>query len=229
MQAPYYDADGIVIYHGDCRDFLPDFSWVDAVVTDPPYGLLSTPGKIHMAGGRVGDAAWGDWDTVVSWDWVPMCTGVAVMVVFHDHKEAGMAVAALAAIDIPLRQFLYWDKGDSGINPRANFVNCVEQAVYGRRGMEPWHGGGAMPNIFRLNRCATPDHPTQKPVELMQWIVRCVTDVQTCVLDPFMGSGSTLVAAKKLGRFAIGIEIEERYCEIAAERLSQRVLPFEVA
>lgn len=222
---PYYDHAGITIYHGDCREILPHVS-ADVVVTDPPYGLLDRPGKIHMAGGVVGDADWGEWDKSASWDWLPLCSGVTAVVAFHDHKDATNAAEALRLADIPLRQFLYWDKGDSGINPRRNFVNVVEQAIYGRRGVGPWNGGGASVNMLRLNRLATPLHPTQKPVPVMAWILRIVTDELSVVLDPFMGSGTTLVAAKQLGRKAIGIEIEERYCEIAAKRLAQEVFDF---
>jgi len=229
---PYYDDDGITIYHGDSLAILPRLH-ADVLIADPPYGLLDRGGKIHMAGGVVGDADWGEWDRVASWDWLALCVGISAAVVFHDHKDAGRAVAALTDAQIPLRQFLFWDKGDAGLNPRANFVNCVEQAVYGRRGPKPWNGGGATPNIFRLNRRATPYHPTQKPLELMRWIVRCVTDPSSLVLDPFAGSGSTLVAAKQLGRKAIGIEIAEKYCEIAAMRVRdsrhQDVLPLEEA
>jgi site-specific DNA-methyltransferase (adenine-specific) len=221
---PYYEHAGITIYHGDCREILPALH-ADVVVTDPPYGLLNVGGKIHMAGGVIGDAAWGEWDTTCSWDWLSLCVGIVAVVAFHDHKDASNAAEALKANDLPLRQFLYWDKGDSGINPRSNFVNCIEQAIYGRRGMRPWNGGGATPNVFRFNRCATPHHPTQKPVDVMKWIIRCVTDVTSLIMDPFSGSGSTLRAAKDLGRKAIGIEIEERYCEIAAKRMAQEVLP----
>jgi site-specific DNA-methyltransferase (adenine-specific) len=224
---PFYDHAGIQIFLGDCRHVLPNIT-AEVIVTDPPYGLLDRDGKIHMAGGVVGDAAWGAWDESASWDWVALCREVTAAVVFHDHKDAGRAVAALAAADLPLRQFLYWDKGDSGINPRRNFVNCVEQAVYARRGTTPWNGGGATPNIFRFNRGPTPFHPTQKPVEVMAWIIRAVTDRESVVLDPFMGSGSTLVAAKLLGRKAIGIEMSEDYCRIAVRRLQQEVLPLHV-
>ena len=71
-------------------------------------------------------------------------------------------------------------------------------------------------------------HPTQKPIALMEWCLQFIKG-ELLVLDPFMGSGTTLVAAKRIGRRAIGIEIEERYCEIAAKRLAQRALPLGVA
>jgi len=224
-------ADAFVqLFHGDCYEILPTVS-ADVVVTDPPYGLLADSGKVHMGGGVVNEADWGEWDRVASWDWLALCQGIVAAVVFHDHKDATRAWEGLAAVGVPPRQFLYWDKGDSGLNPRRNFVNCVEQAIYGRRGTSPWNGGAITPNILRVNRAPTPDHPTQKPIALMSRILRVVTDVGTMVLDPFAGSGSTLVAAKVLGRKSIGIEIDEKYCEIAARRISmtnfQEVLPWE--
>jgi len=83
-----------------------------------------------------------------------------------------------------------------------------------------------IPNVLRLGKIipSADEHPTQKPVELMRFFMRLHTDPADLILDPFMGSGTTLVAAKQLGRRAIGIEIEEKYCAVAVERLAQGVL-----
>jgi DNA modification methylase len=222
---PYYEQDGIAIYHGDCREILSQLGPVDHVITDPPYGLMEDEGKVQMRGAVVG-LDYGDWDKSYSFDWIALSRTFHSLTVFHDQKRGTEVWQAGVAAGFTLKQYLYWDKGDSGINPRHNFVNAVEQAIYMRRPeSKAWHGGGAYPNIFRLNRCPTPLHPTQKPEELIAWIIKAVSRCDDTILDPFMGSGTTLVAAKRLGRKAIGIELNEKYCEIAVKRLAQAVLP----
>lgn len=221
---PYYEGDGVVVYYGDCNELLPSIGPVDHVITDPPYGLMAQGGKVQMRG-EVVDQDYGEWDTTeATYEWIaclPPATGC--LVVFHDFAMTTTVRRVASGAGWPAKHSLFWDKGDSGINPRKNFVNAVEMASYFRRDQR-WNGGGSRVNIFRLHRQPTPLHPTQKPESLMRWIVDAVTMPGDLVLDPFMGSGTTLVAAKLLGRKAIGIELDERYCEIAAKRLSQRVL-----
>jgi site-specific DNA-methyltransferase (adenine-specific) len=164
LPKPYYEHEGIVIYHGDCREILPHLPRVDAVITDPPYGInIGGAGTIGGAGVVVPkDYGRSDWDKK------PMSIDQTRAKGFR-HLWAGALRASEQGADV--RQ-----------------------------------------------------HPTQKPVALLEWCIG-MTNAQT-ILDPFMGSGTTLVAAKNLGRKAIGIEIEERYCEIAVKRLQQEVLPF---
>ena len=225
---PYYSDDKIVIYYGDCAEVLPALSGYTSVITDPPYGLMEDDKKLQMRGGVV-PLDYGDWDCACSFDWVALVASATSAVVFHEQKRASACWDALVEAEITPRQYLFWDKGDAGFTPRRNYVNVVEQALYGRRGVLPWNGGGATINIFRRNRSARlTEHPTEKPEDLMAWIIRVITDSGETILDPFCGSGTTLVAAKRLGRKAIGIEREERYCEIAARRLAQRALPMDL-
>jgi site-specific DNA-methyltransferase (adenine-specific) len=222
---PYYEHAGITIYHGDCRELLPSIIG-DAVVTDPPYGLMAQDGKVQMRG-EVVDLDYGDWDRTVDHGWIGLLTdSVGSVVAFHDTKQAGAIAAEAMKAGFQLKHYVFWDKGDSGLNPRGNFVSAVEEAIYCRRPFAQWHGSGSEVNIYRFNRAPTPLHPTQKPEAVMSWLIRCTTEPNACIIDPFMGSGTTLRTAKNLGRAAIGIEIDERYCEIAAKRLAQEVFNF---
>lgn len=200
---PYYDdGGGRVIYCGDCRDILPQIPTgaVDLVLTDPPYGL--------------GDKwAGGTWFT----------RGVYNGSVTWDAEAPQETVAGLVAMGVPAivwggnyftlppsRCWLVWRK----TNNVPTMADC-EMA---------WTNFDKPSRTFeRACNGWVRQHPTEKPVGLMRWCME-VAGVQGTVLDPFMGSGTTLRAAKDLGREAIGIEIEERYCEIAANRLAQGVL-----
>ncbi len=200
---PYYQDDLVTIYHADNRSAV---GWVvddaDVLVTDPPYGI----GANRMAlgnGVRRIDRGDRDWDADRP-DLAPWLTYPAVI---WGGNYFGLP---------PSGRWLVWDKG-TGDNDYAdcelawtNLPGVVKKYARG------WVGANARESgESRV-------HPTQKPVELMRWSIE-FTPPGT-VLDPFMGSGSTLVAAKSLNRRAIGIEIEERYCEIAAQRCSQEVL-----
>lgn len=202
---PYYEDGGIVIYHGDCRDVLPSLPGGLAVVTDQPYGTG------WVRGGRgVGEfvarherPAWDVWDM----SWVELVPAPAALVVMGPWSRRDDLRAAL-----PSPNALAWWKKT---NPRPNGPDREPLCIW------PAHLPAGVE--FAEYNGDTPHHPTQKPLAFMQWAIG-FTPVGATVLDPFMGSGTTLVAAKNLGRKAIGIEIEERYCEIAAERLSQGVL-----
>jgi len=211
---PYYEQDGITIYHGDCREVLPTLAPVDLVLTDPPYGIGYTKGS----GGKgkhtrrnfapvFGDDKPFDPSCLLEFSNV-ICWGA-------DHYVQRL----------PEGRWLVWDKLDG----LASFDSFSDVEI-------AWHSKKGASRIYRFlwkGICQAGDkqwgrvHPTQKPVPLMKWCILQAGQVQT-VLDPFMGSGTTLRAAKDLGLKAIGIEIEEKYCEIAAKRLAQQVLEFAV-
>lgn len=194
---PYYEHAGIRIYLGDCRDILPSLEPVDLVLTDPPYGINIAANTIRQKYEPQG------------WDAEPVDAGLLEQAVA---KGAQAIVWGGNYFGLPAHQcFLVWDK----CQPQDFSTSMCEQA---------WTTLRMPAKLYRRPVLSyTKEHPTQKPVDLMRWCIELVPDVQT-ILDPFMGSGTTLRAAKDLGRKAIGIEIEERYCEIAANRLRQEVL-----
>lgn len=209
---PYYDEDGITIYHGDCRELLPLVAF-DVIVSDPPYGISyngedEPQGKHVFSHGRqIAEVAGDDGP----FDPSPFVEGPFIL----------WGANCYASRLPDLRVWLCWDKVTrNGLNLRiaeCEFAatNCVGRPRVFRY---LWSGG------YRAGERGDYFHPTQKPIDLMRWCMTLPGVPEGVVLDPFMGSGTTLRAAKDLGRKAIGIEIEERYCEIAAKRLSQKVL-----
>lgn len=223
---PYYQDEYVTIYHADCREGireLPDNS-VDLVLTDPPYGICEQDGKVQMRGNTIVDprSDYGDWDAFDP-SWLSLIRAKS-LICFHDHKQATVLWRYLQGINWHPRQFVFWDKGDGGLNPRKNFVNTIEMAVFATKNSKyTWNGGGSTINLIRRNRAPTPLHPTQKPELIFSKLISLLTNKGDLVLDPFLGSGTTAFCAKKLGRRCIGIEISEEYCEIAARRCSQGV------
>jgi site-specific DNA-methyltransferase (adenine-specific) len=208
---PYYSDEWVTLYHGDCREWSGS---ADAVVSDPPYGMgWDNSVSIGPNGrGATGTRASRYGQTIVGddrpFDPTPWLGYSEVILWGANHYGARLPVGTtlvwLKRFDEAFGSYLSdaevaWMKGGHG-------VYCYREAGY-------------KTNEQRY-------HPTQKPIALMRW---CVGRTAGTILDPFMGSGTTLVAAKSLGRRAIGIEIEERYCEIAATRCSQEVLGLESA
>ena len=211
MVTPYYQHEGITIYHGDCREILPTLEPVDLVLTDPPYGL-GDKWKGGGFNGRNGQSSvWPN--SIPSWDVLaPEAVGLS-----RQLAEKAIIWGGNYYELPPSRCWLIWDKVQVFSSADAELA---------------WSNLDSAVRVFRMSRIDAhmnqergKSHPTQKPVALMKWCLGFSTDAQT-ILDPFMGSGTTLRAAKDLGRKAIGIEIEERYCEIAAKRMSQEVLNF---
>jgi len=228
LPKPYYEEPGITIYHGDCREILPllpDKS-VDLVLTDPPWGnstacnaqrftRKSSPwwkqvdtSKIIAHSEIVGDSD--EFDPRPFLDWGAILWGANHFTRHLQHSggwfvwDKRMGAEQLAEKGWPLGEAeLAWS---NVIGATRVFRNL-------------WSG------LLRKTERGEFYHPTQKPVSLMRWCLGFAPEAQM-ILDPFMGSGTTLVAAKQLGRKAIGIEIEEKYCEIAVNRLRQEVLPF---
>jgi site-specific DNA-methyltransferase (adenine-specific) len=216
---PYYEDGLVTLYHGDCREWMP-IAAADALVTDPPYGLDAVYGRP----GGLRRTIQGDATTdLLSWvagrsQWLLPDAWAAVFCGWN-----GNAVAANAMEDagLTVKTVIVWDKLQPGIG--TGIRDQHEFIVLGHRGdpPRPWHGG----NVWRFPKVhGQPAHPNEKPLALMRALIARLTAGNALIVDPFAGSGSTLEAAKSLGRRAIGIEIEERYCEIAAQRCSQEVL-----
>jgi site-specific DNA-methyltransferase (adenine-specific) len=205
---PYYEQDGIVIYHADCRDFVPALTRnYDLLLTDPPYGI-GRDGSKASTGSHGGRKAYDfrGWDSDRPERWL-----LEMLRWRTNHQIVWGGNYFIDAL-YPTMKWLVWDKG---------------QRIDQSDGELAWTSLPGALRIFTLNRVAIQTdgavHPTQKPEELMRWCIG-QADGTKSVLDPFMGSGSTLVAAKRLGLIAVGIEREESYCEIAAKRLAQGVL-----
>lgn len=210
---PYYAEDGITIYHGDCREMAHLLDY-DVVLSDPPYGI-SHPTN-YAGRGRSNLAQCSDYAPVHDDD-KPFDPAI-----FIDSRQAILWGANYYADKLPPSSgWLVWNKERPHELDQATcelaWTNCVKGA---RVFNHLWNG------MMRASENGPLVHPTQKPVALMQWTLSLKWIIDGTVFDPYMGAGSVLVAAKNLGRKAIGIEIEEKYCEIAASRLSQRVLEF---
>lgn len=210
---PYYEQDGIQIFHGDCREILPTLGPVDHVITDPPYGIAL---QEHGRSGR-------DWTIPGDAD---QELGNAVLEAF-----ASRPTVAFASPKKPWagqwRQHLVWDKGPA-VGGGGDLATCWKPTweliqVRNHRELSGPRDSGVL--TFWIGPQNYEFHPAQKPLALMTYLVGKTTDPGETILDPFMGSGTTLRAAKDLGRKAIGIEISERWCEVAAKRMSQSVLP----
>lgn len=213
---PYYGPHaGITIYHGNMLDIVP-FLRADLVLTDPPYGIGESSRKnLSRAHKGIPATDYGFYD----WDKEP----ASAEAIRETLKAAPFAIiwgGNFFSLP-PQSKWLVWDKLNSG-----DFADCeiawtnLPGAIRIFRHM--WNG------MLRDSERDTPRvHPTQKPVALMKWCLALLPDDTASVIDPFMGSGSVLVAAKDRGLQAIGIDVEERYCELSAKRLSQEVLCFE--
>jgi DNA modification methylase len=209
LPTPYYDdGNGIQIFLGDCREILPHLPTVDLVLTDPPYGIGRDGQRPSTSshGGRKGYEFLG-------WDKAAPSDDTFRLVIGAGNDAIIWGANYYPQVFPSSPGWLLWDKGQ-----RIDQADG-ELAFSTRKGPL---------RIFTLNRVALMQdgavHPTQKPEALMKWCMSFFLDAHT-ILDPFMGSGTTLRAAKDIGRKCIGIEIEEKYCEIAARRLGQEVLP----
>lgn len=226
---PYFEQDGISIYHGDCRDVLSDLDvCADLVLTDPPYGqqfagqgVTTAKANIRADGARQGVrvARQGLQEALAR-------SAPDSHVLCFCHWESWPDFYDAVAPLWPIKNALVWwkDRGGMG-DTEMEYARDYEVILYGaslRRRIEGRRDGAVIKGYPPVG--SSRQHPTEKPVPLLKYLIaRHAPDAGT-VLDPFCGVGSTLHAARDLGRRAVGIEIEERYCEIAAKRLSQGVL-----
>jgi DNA modification methylase len=204
---PYYQHGGITIYNADCRLVLPTLPKCDLLLTDPPYG-------IGMAG-KKGDTRRAGYENF-GWD-EARPDHDAFYLMWQRSKEQVVWGGNYFVEELPPKMgWLVWDKGQRIAQSDGELAYTSRDAalrIFDDCGRERLDKDGAV-------------HPTQKPIALMKWCLSLFPDAKT-VLDPFCGSGTTLIAAKAMGLTAIGIELHEPYCEIAAKRLSQEVFDFD--
>lgn len=238
MPEPYYRDDLVTLYHGDCLDVLAGIEGpVDAVVTDPPYASgtrheasKSASGAMQRAGRFHDRPIELDQMTTVGFVWLMRAVGQwaraelvdgGSLLSFIDWRQWPQLVGALETCNLRIQGMVVWDKGHFGLGN--GFRSQHELICHASKGVPAIHDKG-VGNVLQAKRQEPVDHPSPKPVDLMQRLIAAVTPERGLLVDPFAGSGTTLYAAKSLGRRAIGVEIEERYCETAARRLSQGVL-----
>jgi site-specific DNA-methyltransferase (adenine-specific) len=250
---PYYEHGGITIYHGDAEEVLSDMSehCCDVVITSPPYNLGNTEG--YLGNGRnwknskwTGELlreGYGAFDDNMPWpeyeEWqrrvlVACCNATAVDgAVFYNHKPRTIGTKLWTPLcldpDIPqmeLRQVITWARA-GGVNfstthylPTYEWILLFSRPLFRLRDQS----ASGVGDIWRIAQEANTEHPCPFPLELPKRAIE--TTNAGVILDPFCGSGTTLEAAKNLGRQGIGIDINEKYCEIAARRLSQEVFQF---
>ena len=211
MRKPYYQDNAVTIYHGDCREILPELGTFDLLLTDPPYGIGADSFRGLQKHGWV-DYGVTNWNTgIPSKDVFDIVISSSKNKIiwggnyFTDFLPASMG-------------WLVWDKGQ-----REFSLADGELA---------WTSFNKALRIKTISRSSTlgdgKQHPTQKSLDLIKWCIlyadRNSDALPQSILDPFMGSGTTLRAAKDLNRKAVEIELEEKYCEIAAKRMCQEVL-----
>lgn len=240
---PYYDHAGVQIFCGDALWLLAEMEPFDALVCDPPYSsggafrgdrAASTVAKYVQSGTVAertefsGDSR--DQRSYLAWCSLWMSAALrsarpgAACAIFTDWRQLPVTTDAIQAGGWSWRGIGIWDKTE-GSRPRLGGLRAqCEYVVWGTAGpLDEKRNPVALPGVWRGVGPKDKQHIAEKPLELMRWLVQ-LAPPGGVVLDAFAGAGTTLLAAKQMGRLAIGIEVEERYCEIAARRLSQEVL-----
>lgn len=213
MTAPYYQDEFVTLYHGDCLD-IDEWKSADVLVTDPPYGMSYVSNHRYTVPKH--DQIKNDDSTKVRDD---------VLEVWGDKPAL---VFGTWRVQKPhnVRNTLIWSKApDPGMGDITSpWGSSYEEVYVMGRGFV----GERRANVItqpKINHHDTPNHPTPKPVGLMEKLIDCCPP--GVIADPFAGSGATLIAARNLARFSIGVEMEEKYCELIANRLSQAVFQFD--
>jgi len=217
MSEPYYRDEFVTLYHGDCREI--DLPAVDLVLTDPPYGVS------YVSNSGVGQGT-----RPITNDGARLALRLqrsllprieATHVLWFTRWDAWPDVWVDLGQWFRMRGLLVWDKGNPGMGDLKHWGPSYELIASAGEGRTV---GGRDQSVLRFppTPSANRNHPTEKPIELLRYLLEKMAPAT--VLDPFAGSGTTLIAAQSLGIRCTGVELDERYCEIAAKRLAQGVL-----
>ncbi|MEC4836851.1 site-specific DNA-methyltransferase [Mycobacteroides chelonae] len=249
MTAPYYQDDSVTLYHGDCLDVLPTLDGAAVVITDPPYSehTHTSVRSRKMVESDRGARYGADVRRVVDLGFEPLSEELRAfcaeqfariaarwVLVFSDVESDHLWRNDLVENGLDYVRTGAWIKLGStpqfsGDRPATGFEAIT---ICHPKGRKRWNGGGrhavwSVPIVLDRGRTGARLHTTQKPDSLIRSLVDLFSEPGEVVLDPFAGSGTTLVAATYLGRKSVGVEREEKYCEIIANRLAQGVLDFE--
>jgi len=223
---PYFEDHGITLYHGDAREILPELETetFDMALTDPPY-LVSYSGR------------WGSDIEIIKGDsessWVePVFTEVwrllkpdSLCLSFYGWPHAETFLSAWKAIGFRPVSLIAFIKDRWGLG---QFTRAKHEPAYLLAKGKPKRPNVAISDVLDWEQTSAHLHPNQKPLRAISKIVSTYTSDHSSILDPFCGSGTTLIAARNLGRRAVGVEIDERYCELIALRLSQEAFEFPI-
>jgi site-specific DNA-methyltransferase (adenine-specific) len=238
---PYFQDDSVTIYHGDALEAIQCLSLIDALIMDPPYcsGGFSEAGRKRATGQglrseTIREQGWfiGDNMGTAGIAWLlrsvtvqafPLLADGGSVCCFTDWRMVSNLGPAIESSGLRWQNLVVWDKKSAGLG--TGFRAQHEMILHYVKGTGVFHSQ-SLGNVLRIGRMNTGEreHQTQKPVEIMEALVDVCAPAGGVVLDPFMGSGTTLRAAKNRGRKAIGIERDEKFCEIAARRMGQEVL-----
>ena len=240
---PYYEGNNVLIYHGDCLEVVPELGTIDLFFTSPPYNLAGAPWP-HLGHWKQGDSAGGKskWkgvqynshkDAMLHSDYVAWQREVLIScwnalpdtgAIFYNHKPRVIGdrvwlPTELIPSDVILRQIIIWARaGGMNFNPTAyvpthEWVMLLAKPRFRLKSK----AASGLGDVWKIPQQRDKDHPAPFPLDLPLKAIE-TTKAET-IVDPFCGTGTTLRAAARLGRIAVGIEIDERYCEIAAKRL----------
>ena len=242
---PYYQDESATIYHGDCLDVLGKLeasgARIDGVITDPPYasGARTEMGK-KSSGSMLRGGNWADkpiendqmttagfvWFTrQIAFSCKNMMPDGASFLSFIDWRNWPNMLGALESVNLRVNNMIVWDKATGGLGN--GYRGQHELIVHASKGVADMNRDIYQTNVIQCGRESNAAHPSPKPEQLMLALMSVMVRKGDLILDPLMGCGPVLTASKLWGAKSIGIEINEQYCEIAANRLTQSVLDFE--
>jgi site-specific DNA-methyltransferase (adenine-specific) len=224
LPKPYFEKDGIILYHGDCREILPELppDSFDMVLTDPPY-LVSYSGRWGSDWGVIEGDTDQCWVLPVYRELWRTLKPDALCATFYGWPSADIFFGAWNLIGFRPVSVLVLIKGRWGLG---YFTRAQHEQAYLLAKGRPQKPQAAISDVLVWDDISHQVHPNQKPLGAISRLISIYSAERTSILDPFCGSGTTLVAARNLGRRAVGIELEERYCEVLARRLSQTVFHY---